>query len=103
MVWLRRVKFRHCRAQVQVKFEATLNYRNRCLCQMSNEKKLEFLFDCTWEIKISTSQHLPSLKNVPINLLTALSTTDTYRFYFVKRETVLLVDGEPHGLKMLQN
>ena len=45
MVWLRRVKFRPCRAQVQVKFEATLNYRNRCLCQMSNEKNLEFLFD----------------------------------------------------------
>lgn len=62
MVWLRRVKFRHCRTQVQVKFEATLNYRNRCLCQMSNENFFRILHLTTWEIKIPTSQHLGSLK-----------------------------------------
>ena len=87
MVWLRRVKFR---VQVSSAGEIWGNFKLSQSVFMSNVqwKKFRILHSTTWEIKIPTSQHLPSLKNVPINLLTALSTTDTYRFYFVKRETV---------------
>lgn len=59
------------------------------------KKNLEFFIRLPGKLKYLLHNIYLHSKMSPV-----LSTTDTYRFYFVKRETVLLVDGELHGLKM---
>ena len=67
---------------------------------MSNVQRKKFRILIRLPGKLKYLFHNIYLHSKMSPALTALSTTDTYRFYFVKRETVLLVDGELHGLKM---